>query len=118
MPDDIQNGTVQVSPHYVEALPTNPPVPTEEPTPTIDPSEPTAKPTVVPTYYFSVPEFSELSSFPAKTEIAGMTVSADSSIESSSKQFAVTTDNPDNSGYKYSKLEKHLYHLKFQVPVK
>ena len=52
LPDDIQNGTVQVSPHYVEALPTNPPVPTEEPTPTIDPSEPTAKPTVVPTYYF------------------------------------------------------------------
>ena len=106
LPDDIQNGTVQVSPHYVEALPTNPPVPTEEPTPTIDPSEPTAKPTVVPTYYFSVPEFSELSSFPAKTEIAGMTVSADSSIESSSKQFAVTTDNPDNSGYKYSKVCK------------
>lgn len=96
MPEDVQDGTLMINPHYVEAAP---PTATPVPVPTVDPNVPTPEPVKEPTYIFTSEGFSDKSSFPANTEIDGMTVNKDSSIEGNSKTFT-------GSGYKYTKVCK------------
>ena len=96
MPEDVQKGSLAIDPNYVAALPTAKPVPTAAPTATIDPTLPTEEPPKVPKYYFSKPEFSGLTVFPAGETIDGLTVSKACDIDGSGKTF-------NGSGYKYTR---------------
>lgn len=90
LPADVKNGTMEIDVRFLEPMATTVPEPTADPNATPEPTP------VVPTYYFETETFTELgSTFPANTEVDGMTVSANSTIAASSKTFT-------GSGFKYT----------------
>ncbi len=100
LPADVENGTIVIDARFLEptptAVPTATPDPNATPTPEVTPS-PTP---VVPTYYFETDAVSALGgTFPANTEIEGLTISAASDVTDSSKTF-------EGTGFKYSKVCK------------
>lgn len=102
MPDDVQDGTIEIMPKYIQILP-----PTPEPTATS--SLPTATPAREPLYYFSSVDFADLNSLPQGKETNGLTLGSykeDIAIDGSNKTFSVLEDYPGNSGYKYTRRLK------------
>lgn len=71
-------------------------------------SPPTAEPTPAPkpTWLFSENGFADLISISTNSEIDGLTFSGRASIASSVKDFAVSSEYPDNSGFSYTKVCK------------